>query len=154
MLNQRKYIVRAFLTFATLFAGIYFTMGFISRENNVGYCGTADNYTFINKDTSKSYKDGKGLFQKCAACHILFKDFTGPDLIGFTKRGPWSDRKKILAYLNDPLKFYKENRTKYVEDLYNSSPVAHQVFFCNEKQIDDLIYYLDSEEKYRNKKNP
>jgi cytochrome c2 len=155
MSDPRKYIIWAFLIFALVFAGIYFAMDFISIKSSPGYCGTVDDNTFINNDTSRSYKDGKTLFQnKCAACHVIHRDFTGPDLIGFTKRGPWSDRKKILAYLKDPWKFYKENRTKYIEDLYNSSPVAHPAFFLNEKEIDDLIYYLDSEEKYRKKKNP
>ena len=129
---QRKYIIGAFLTFAILFVGIYFAISFISRKNNPGYCGTRDDYSFINRDTSSNYKDGKVLFQKeCASCHILFKDFVGPDLIGFTKRDPWGDRKKILMYLANPNKFYKENKSKYVEDLYNKYPTATQIFLFN-----------------------
>jgi cytochrome c2 len=147
MAGQRKYIIGGFLTFATLFVVIYFVMGFISRKNSPGYCGTVDNYAFINKDTSRSYKDGKALFQECASCHILFKDFTGPDLIGFTKRGPWGDRKKILMYLADPDKFYKENKSTYVEELYKKSPINHQVFFLTDKELNDFIYYIESEEK-------
>jgi cytochrome c2 len=148
MPGQRKYIIGGFLTFATLFVVIYFVMGFISRKNSPGYCGTVNDYAFISKDTSKSYKDGKVLFQnKCAACHILFKDFTGPDLIGFSKRGPWGDRKKILMYLADPDKFYKGNKSTYVEELYKKSPISHQVFFLTDKELNDFIYYIESEEK-------
>jgi hypothetical protein len=96
MPGQRKYIIGGFLTFVTLFVGIYFGMGFILRKDSLGYCGTVNDYALISNDTSRSYKDGKVLFQnKCAACHILFKDFTGPDLIGFTKRGPWVIAKKL-----------------------------------------------------------
>ena len=152
MLSKRKSIISAFLIFAFIFVGFYFVTGFNSKRRNIE-CGAIGDL-YINTDTTKKYKDGKALFQQCSACHILFKNFTGPDLIGFTKRGPWGDRKQILGYLNDPQKFHKENRIKYVEDLYNSSPVAHQVFFWNEKEIDDLVYYLESEEKYGKKKNP
>lgn len=150
MLIQRINIKAAFLIIAVIFTGFYIVYGFNLERKNVA-CGTIDD-PFIKKDTTKEYKSGKALFQQCASCHILFKDFTGPDLIGFTKRGPWGDKKKILAYLNNPVKFYKENRTKYVEDLYNSRSVGHLVFLWNEKQIADFIYYLDSEEKNEKKK--
>ena len=151
MPGQRKYIIGGFLTFVTLFVGIYFGMGFILRKDSLGYCGTVNDYALISNDTSRSYKDGKVLFQnKCAACHILFKDFTGPDLIGFTKRGPWGDRKKIIEYLADPNKFYKENKSSYVEELYKKNiAITHQAFFLTEKELNDIIYYFDSEEKNR-----
>ena len=151
VLKSRRFILVTAIVFAIIFAGCYFSSGFVSG-NKKWECGTVADLQ-IDNDTTKRYKDGKALFQQCASCHILFKDFTGPDLIGFTKRGPWNNKKKILDYLNDPSKFYKENKTKYVIDLYNSTPVAHQAFLCKEKEIDDLVYYVEAEEKYKQAKN-
>jgi len=152
MLNRRKHIISAFAIFTIVFIGFYFVTGTRSR-NKGSYCGTSDPHTY--RDTTKRYSEGKTLFrQQCASCHILFKDFVGPDLIGFTTRGPWNSKEKVLDYLNDPNKFYNNNKNKYVIDLYSSSQVAHLVFSWKEKEIDDFIYYLDSEEKFRKKENP
>ena len=132
MSAQRKYLILAFMIFVLTFIGIYFMPIVFSSEKQRTH--VVGELFHGNADTSRQYKDGKVLFQQCTACHILFKNFTGPDLIGFTKRGPWGDKKKVLTYLENPDKFYRENRTKYIEDLYNSSPVAHQVFFVERKR--------------------
>ena len=106
--------------------------------------------SLTNSDTSREYKDGKILFQsRCASCHILFRDFVGPDLIGLTKRGPWGDRNKVLMYLRDPFKFSKENKSKYLDSLEKKNPAIHHLAFSLvEKDIDGFLYYIDSEEKW------
>jgi cytochrome c2 len=148
MPRKRRYIIWAFMIFAVVFTGIYFAMDFISTKSSSGYCGTVDNNKFINPDTSKNYKDGKMLFQsKCASCHILFKDFVGPDFIGLTKRGPWGDKKNILEYLKDPQKFIAKN--DYMKALKKTYLVNSQGFLLSEKEIDDFVYYIESEEKNR-----
>lgn len=142
MLHQRKYIILAFLIFSFVFAGTYFIIDFLAKRN-AAWCGTESNYVSIDADTSKQYKDGKIIFQnKCAACHILGIEATGPNLIGFRERGPWSDKKKIFDYLTDPNKFLKNNSSKYVIDLYKSTPVNHPVFLVSEQEVDALIHYL------------
>jgi cytochrome c2 len=144
VLNQRKYIILAFLIFSFIFAGIYFVMGFAAKKND-GWCGTESNYVSIDADTSKQHKDGKIIFQnKCAACHILGIDATGPNLIGFRERGPWSDKKKIFDYLTDPNKFLKNKSGKYVVDLYNSTPFVHPAFLISQEEVDALIRYLQA----------
>jgi cytochrome c2 len=148
VLKQRKHIIYIFIIF---FAAFYFLSGFIA--NKPGSCATVDDLTYINNDTTKQYKDGKRLFQQCAACHVLFKNFTGPDLIGFTKRGPWGDRNNILSYLNNPFKFYELNQSRYVDSLYVSTPVSHMIFLWQKEDVDNFIYYLESEEKFRKNKN-
>ena len=111
-------------------------------------CGTVNDDLITNSDTSREYKNGKILFQtKCAACHILFMDATGPDLIGFTKRGPWADRRKVSGYLTNPEKFYKENKSVYIEKLYRYSQISHQVFLISQEEVDALIRYFESTEK-------
>lgn len=111
-----------------------------------------ENFIFTMADTTKQHKDGKILFQsKCASCHILFKDFVGPDLIGLTKRGPWGDRKNILEYLKNPQKFIEKN--DYMKALKKRYLVNSQIFLLSEKEIDDFVYYIESEEKDR-KRSP
>src|SRR5688572_13927713 len=45
---------------------------------------------------SGSIAHGKALFMsKCASCHLLFKDATGPDLSRIIDNDQWSDRKKL-----------------------------------------------------------
>ena len=148
MHNQRKYLVLASLIFAFLFIGIYFAPKFFSAKKPV--TDAVGEIYHSNADTSKQYKEGKVLFQRqCAACHILFRDFVGPDLIGLTKRGPWGDSNKILMYLRDPLKFYKENKSKYLDSLKKKNPAIHHLAFSlTEKNINGFLYYIDSEEKW------
>jgi len=56
-----------------------------------------------------AYK-GKMIFmQKCAACHNLFKDVTGPSIPGSEQRGPWSDRQSLYAWIGNPSEFMKKN---------------------------------------------
>ena len=51
-------------------------------------------------------QDGAAIFQQnCASCHALNKDLTGPKLAGVEGRGPWSDRKKLYAWIHNPAKF-------------------------------------------------
>lgn len=58
---------------------------------------------------NKSFaQDGKALFQaNCASCHAIGKKLTGPALAGFEGRGPWSDRKKLYAWVKNPAGFAK-----------------------------------------------
>jgi len=142
MLDQRKYIIGAFLILVVVFTGIYFAMGFISTKSSPGYCGTVDDIKFINPDTSKDYKNGKNLFlNKCAACHILHKDAAGPDLIGVTQRGPWTIRKNIYDFLKDPMKFKLSN--KYMQELRKKYPIEHQAFLIDDKEVDAILRYIE-----------
>ena len=58
---------------------------------------------------NKSFaQDGKALFQtNCASCHAVGKKLTGPALAGVEGRGPWSDRKKLYAWIHNPAGFAK-----------------------------------------------
>ena len=56
--------------------------------------------------TTANAQDGKAIFNsKCAACHNVFKNSTGPALGGMEERGPWSDRKKLYAWIHNPAAF-------------------------------------------------
>jgi cytochrome c2 len=142
--NQSKYIISAFLIITLVFAGFYFISRFILKEKG----SPIENLSYQTTDTSKQRYDGKIIFQnKCAACHILFMDATGPDLIGFTRRGPWADKRKVLDYLTNPQKFYKENKSTYIEKLYEYNEVSHQIFLISQEEVDAIIRYLDFSKK-------
>ena len=142
MLDQRKYIIGAFLILAVVFTGFYFAKGFISIKSSPGYCGTGHDYTFSNNDTSKIYKDGKVLFQvKCASCHIIHKDFVGPALTGITERGPWTNRKNIYEFLKNPMKFRTSD--KYMQELRKKYPFAHPAYLMDDKDVDAILRYID-----------
>ena len=116
-------------------------MGFVSGKNNPG-CGTVDDYTFSNNDTSKIYKDGKVLFQnKCAACHAVQIDLTGPALTGVTERGPWTSRKNIYDFLKNPTKFRTSD--KYMRELRKKYPFTHPAYLMDDKDVDAILRYID-----------
>jgi len=52
---------------------------------------------------------------KCAACHAIFKDMTGPSIIGFLERGPWTDRQNVYEWIRNPTAFMEKN--EYAKDL-------------------------------------
>jgi len=140
MLNQGKYIIGAFLIFAIVSAGVYFVTGLVSKDR-LG-CGTVDDNKFINQDTGRKYADGKILFQnKCAACHAVLIDITGPALAGVTERGPWTNRKNIYDFLKNPMKFRPSD--KYMQELRKKYPVAHPIFLMDDKGVDAILRYID-----------
>lgn len=92
-----------------------------------------------------SAQDGKALFSaNCASCHAVHKKLTGPALVGLEDRGPWSDRKKLYAWIHNPAGFLKTD--KYTADLkvqYNG--VLMQAFpGLSDKEIDAIVTYINS----------
>jgi hypothetical protein len=98
-------------------------------------------------NTSEIFVKGKNLFRsKCASCHVLFKDMTGPDLIGFTERGPWKDRQNIYQWIRNPSGFAKKNQ--YARELMDSYNVQMTAFDgIGNKEIDAICEYIIEAEK-------
>jgi cytochrome c2 len=119
---------------------------FYSRSGDF-FCGTVSN-SYINADTTKEYVNGKTLFiNRCASCHSLYKDIVGPSLMGFTKRGPWTDKKNAWLYLQNPWKFYKEDKTGYMKSLREKYKAQSPAFLLSEREVNDIIYYIEAGEK-------
>ena len=58
---------------------------------------------------------GKGLFYgKCASCHMVNKDMTGPALKGVEDR--WPDKQKMYAFIRNSSEVIKTD--KYAKDLW------------------------------------
>lgn len=93
-----------------------------------------------NKVTAQ---DGKAIFQdNCASCHSVFKDLTGPALGGVTKRGPWTDHKKIYEWVHNPAKFMASD--PYTQGLKAKFQAMMTPFpSLSEKEIDAVIGYVE-----------
>ncbi|MBN8788294.1 MAG: c-type cytochrome [Terrimonas sp.] len=94
---------------------------------------------------SANAQDGKAIFnQKCATCHSLDKKLTGPALRGFEERGPWSDRKKLYAWIHNPAGFMASD--SYTQGLKNEYNGIVMTGFADltEAQIDAIVTYINT----------
>lgn len=95
----------------------------------------------VNKLTAQ---DGGAIFQNnCAACHSVTKNLTGPALGGVESRGPWSDRKKIYAWVHNPAGFMAND--PYTQGLKSQFGGVVMTPFpdLTEKEIDAVIDYIN-----------
>ena len=99
---------------------------------------------------SKKSRQGKILFMdKCAACHSLFKDLTGPALFGFEERGSWKDRKNIYAWVRNPSSFMENDQyTRKLKDMYGAIIMTAFPDLTNE-EIDTICEYINQSKKTR-----
>lgn len=111
----------------------------VSEKNGGAFCGTRDQPTFLSELATK----GKSLFQvNCASCHSLFKDMTGPGLLGFEDRGSWSDRSKLYEWIKNPGAFMKKNKyTRELKTKYGSVMTAFPDL--TENEIDAIVEYIN-----------
>jgi cytochrome c2 len=100
--------------------------------------------TDTNKQ-SQAWLAGKKLFEgRCAQCHSLFKDMTGPPLAGIESRGPWSDRKELYSYIRNPVAYMEHSRyAQALQARYKSVMTPYPAL--TNKSIDDIVAYLRNE---------
>ena len=95
---------------------------------------------------NKSFaQDGKALFQtNCASCHAVGKKLTGPALAGVEGRGPWSDRKKLYAWIKNPAAFAKTDA--YAANLIKEYNGVLMTGFAGlaEAEIDAIVGYINT----------
>jgi mono/diheme cytochrome c family protein len=128
-----------------LFTGFLIVRTIISVKPSDNDSGIVTNYNIESNETlSKPAVIGKTLFQSnCAACHILFKNSTGPGLVGFEERGPWSDRKKLYDWIHNPPKFMMtDNYTKSLKKTYGVMMTGFPAL--TEIEIDAIVDYINS----------
>ncbi|MEI8279807.1 MAG: cytochrome c [Bacteroidota bacterium] len=107
-------------------------------------CGQGGNNTASGTNTvSGSTSPGKSLFtSKCAVCHSLKNDRTGPKLEGAIAR--WNnDTVKLRAYIKNSQEFVR-NGDPYVTALFKKwNSIAMQTFpDMSDAQVNDIIDYI------------
>jgi cytochrome c2 len=115
----------------------------IKEQNSSVDCGTVSPQG--NKNLSAAALKGKALFMgKCASCHNIFKDLTGPRLAGFRERGPWADIKNVYAWIRNPQAFMKKNEyTRNLKDQFSGGMMTAFSDMSNQ-DIDAIIEYINS----------
>jgi mono/diheme cytochrome c family protein len=110
------------------------------EETNDGLTG-AVNPSVTTNLSGKAYA-GKSLFQsKCASCHSVFKNLTGPALAGLEQRGPWSDRKQLYKWIRNPEVFMKSNSyTSELRKQYGSVMTAFSTI--TDEEIDAIVAFI------------
>jgi mono/diheme cytochrome c family protein len=143
MSAQAGYVIQGFFLALLLpTAGLM-----MNKINSAG--ATAEATPVIDYEESKkpdlvnavSYK-GRNLFlQKCASCHHLTKEGTGPALMGFQERGSWADRNKLHEWIKNPPLFMKSDlHTKKLKEKYGSTMTAFPDI--TREEVDAIAEYI------------
>jgi cytochrome c2 len=141
MNKQVGYITSAHLILAAAI-GCYF---FISR---IPVTTSEQHYTNVISSSSPAaipanVAKGKSLFMvRCASCHRISKNLTGPGLIGFEQRGPWADRNKLYEWIRNPAAFMQKDA--YTQNLKAEFGTMMTAFpdLTNE-EIDAIVDYIN-----------
>ncbi len=100
---------------------------------------------FVSFSKTSFGQDGAALFQlNCASCHAVHKNSTGPALADMESRGPWGDRKELVAWIHNPAKYMQNDPyTQQLKDQYGGVVVTG---FPNlsEEDIDAIVEYVKS----------
>lgn len=88
---------------------------------------------------------GKTLFMsKCAACHNVFKDGTGPALMNLEERHKWADHNELLKWINNPAAYMEgDPYTQGLKAKYGSMMTAFGDITL--KDVSDIVAYVNDE---------
>jgi hypothetical protein len=141
MNRQFNYIVSAFLIFFLLFTG-WSIIEKLFPAKATREIITGNNEQLVQVPLSESAVKGQILFMaKCARCHQLFKESTGPGLLSAIQSGRWDDRQKFFEWIRDPLAFMKKDPyTRKLKELYGSIMQAFPDI--TREQTDNIYDYL------------
>lgn len=104
-------------------------------------------FSIVNTSAQGDVAAGKALFLgKCAACHNVFKDMTGPALGGLEERGKWADHNELLKWINNPAGYMAADAyTQGLKTKYSSLMTAFADVTL--KDVDDMVAYINDEVK-------
>jgi len=142
--KQVHYIIYAHLILVAL-AGTFLLIRNIPFEvnpqNTEAWCGTIDSKP--NSPLTSNAAQGKNLFMsKCASCHNLFKDGTGPRLMEFEERGKWANRNELYKWIKNPSAYMKnDSYTRQLKTMYGSMMTGFPDI-ANE-EIDAICDYIN-----------
>lgn len=86
---------------------------------------------------------GKALFaSKCASCHNIFKDLTGPALGGLETRHKWADHAELLKWIQNPGAYIANDPyTQGLKAKYGSLMTGFSDFTL--QNVDDVVAYIN-----------
>jgi len=97
-------------------------------------------FSFLN---NVSAQDGQALFQaKCAQCHRIDKNSTGPALKDLETRHKWSDHNELLKWVHNPAGYMANDA--YTQGLKNQFGSMMQQFpELTLKDVDAIVGYIN-----------
>jgi cytochrome c len=143
--RQVNYIIYAFILLATVAGGLFIISRIAnSNSSSVNDQPSIPKSSIENTVLPDNIAKGKALFMsKCATCHSLFKNMTGPGLMDFEERGPWVNRENVYAWIHNPAAFMEKDT--YTRNLKASFGAMMTAFpdLTNE-EIDVICDYINS----------
>ena len=100
---------------------------------------------FFSLGKTSVAQNGAALFQsQCASCHAVHKNLTGPALAGVETRGPWADRKELVAWIHNPSKYMQTD--PYTQQLKQQYGGVVMTAFpsLSEDDIAAIVDYINS----------
>lgn len=140
-MKELKYILHAFLLILAFIIFFICLSPFFSTQKYIPEIVLVDQ----QKDEPNEFVKGKALFlSKCASCHLLPGNSTGPGLCDFESRGPWSERENVYQWIRNPIEFMKNDQ--YTRELKKDFGEAMMQAFpeLTNADIDEIINYINS----------
>ncbi|MEO6610921.1 MAG: cytochrome c [Chitinophagaceae bacterium] len=147
--RQGNYIISAFLLLVFFLTGYFFIRKIFFLESERTSSQEVVSVVPTVYDYSGQALQGKTIFMSnCAACHNLFKDMTGPSLIDIIDNDQWKDRKKLYAWIRNPIGFMqKDAYTKQLKEKFGSMMTAFPDL--KDEEIDAIIVYIQQSGKIK-----
>ncbi|HET6993532.1 MAG TPA: cytochrome c [Chitinophagaceae bacterium] len=144
MNRQISYITTAHLILAAIATG-YFIFSTISTTKEQGTGSLPiDNEPNSTAPMSQRAAYGKTLFlSKCASCHNIFRDATGPPFLNMIENPQWSDRQQLYKWIRNPEEFMKTNAyTRELKKTYGAMMMSFPDI--TDDEIDAIVEYVNS----------
>jgi len=147
--RQINYVIQGFLIALLIPATVFIVKQISSSALLQQNSSIVIDYNVTPKLDVLSVAAAKGrihFMQKCATCHNLFKDQTGPSLIGFEERGSWSNRQNLYDWIRNPTAFMKKNAyARKLKEQYGSMMTAFPDL--TDEEIDNIVAYINYNSK-------
>ncbi len=101
----------------------------------------------VNARAAGDVGAGKALFMsKCASCHNVLKDMTGPALKGLEERHKWADHNELLKWINNPGAYMaSDSYTQGLKAKFGSLMTGFPDLKL--KDIEDIVAYINDASK-------